>query len=148
MNFLRLSLVHFANRVAQNVDILGGVRGYQNRFALRFQVKQILAHIRNSVLVKTVHRLIENQQIGIPHYRLREMFFNGHHLFGVNFKVVNRFYGITLGNDRHGKTNCAAASEKIILTFLDTFHKIFAVGSWRKCRKNRFCCTFVALINI
>ena len=58
------TFIHFADRITQNVDVLRRVWCYQYSFALRFQIKEILPHIHNAVLVEIVHRLVENKQIG------------------------------------------------------------------------------------
>ena len=57
------TFIHFADRITQNVDILRRVWCYQYGFALRFQIKEILPHTHNAVLVEIVHRLAENKQI-------------------------------------------------------------------------------------
>ena len=62
---LHLPLIHLDHAIAQHVNIFGRIRGNEYHFALLFKVNQILPHFSHTIFVKPVHRLVENQEVGV-----------------------------------------------------------------------------------
>ena len=67
---LNNTLIHLMYRLAQHRDVLRRVRADQDRLALLLVADQILAHLRDTLFVKTVEWLVKYQYLRIFHYRL------------------------------------------------------------------------------
>ena len=64
--------VHLVDRVAQKMDVLHAVARNHNRLALGLEVEQELADVLDAAVVKAVHRLVEQEDVGVFHDRLRD----------------------------------------------------------------------------
>ena len=53
---MQYTLIHFADSVAQFINILREMAGQQDSLALRFQAEKKIADAANTVFIKTVHR--------------------------------------------------------------------------------------------
>lgn len=94
------STIHFADSIAQSVDICCVMGGEYYRFAFFCKALNKLAHILNTVFIETVERLAKYQEFGILHDGLSDsetlthtegVFADGLFHIGIESDEANRF---------------------------------------------------------
>lgn len=62
--------IHLTNSIAKLLNIERVVAGQKNSLALRAQGLEQLAHLAHARVVQPVHRLVQQQDVRVFHYRL------------------------------------------------------------------------------